>query len=300
MKKKFNQKMILALAAGSLSLSGFLVSAPVVFARADGMTELSPVASSTMEVSINKSGHAKLVGTLSAVSGSTLTINSYGGAWTIDTSKAKLIRRFGAASSVAEFQIGDLVTINGEISTGAWTITAKEVRDESIKARNSNPIGVLSNLNTVAGTFTLTNKAGKVFQISTASSTPIRLNSKSGPATLTDLSNGMTVQVWGVENTGQSTIAATRVAASLKRISLNGIISGPANNSFLLTNANHATTTVTLVDKAKITVNGRGASFGNLTSGMTANVTGFALDSNSSVTASIVTARTARLIEKRD
>lgn len=300
MKKKFNQKMILALAAGSLSLSGFLVSAPVVFARADGMLESAPTASSTMEVSINRAGHAKLVGTLSAISGSTLTINSYGGAWTINTANAKLIRRFGGASSVAEFQVGDLITINGEISTGAWTITAKEVRDESIQAKNSNPTGILSNLNTVTGNFTLTTKAGKAFQISTASSTSIRLNAKSGPATLTDLSNGMTVQVWGVENVNQSAIAATRVVASLKRVSLRGLISSPANNSFLLTSANNATTTVTLADKARITINGKGANFANLTAGMTANVIGFALDSDSAVSASLVTARTARLIEKRD
>ena len=300
MKKKFNQKMILALAAGSLSLSGFLVSAPVVFARADGMTESAPVASSTMEVSINRAGHAKIVGTLSAISGSTLTINSYGGAWTINTANAKLIRRFGGASSVAEFQVGDLITINGEISTGAWTITAKEVRDESIQARNSNPTGLLSNLNTAAGTFTLTTKAGKAFQITTASSTSIRLNAKSGPATLTDLSNGMTVQVWGVENINQATIAANRVVASLKRFTLTGLISSPANNSFLLTNVNRATTTVTLADKAKITINGRGASFANLTAGMRANVVGFATDLSSTVSANLVIARTARVIEKRD
>lgn len=300
MKKKFNQKMILALAAGSLSLSGFLVSAPVVFARADGMTEFAPTASSTMEVSINRAGHAKIVGILTSISSSVITIDSWGGAWTIDTVNAKLIRRYGGVSSVSEFKIGDLITVNGRIGGGSWTIIAKEIRDESIQAKNSSPTGILSNLNTAGGTFTLTTKQNKSYLVTVASSTSIRLNTKSGPATLTDLSNGMTVQVWGVENTSQSTISANRVVASLKRVSLYGIISGPANNSFLLTNVNHATTTVTLADKAKITINGKGASFSNLTAGMTATVSGFVADLNSAISANLVSARTARLIEKRD
>jgi hypothetical protein len=294
MKRYLNQKMVLALAAGSLSLSGFLVSAPAVFAKADGMLENASVATSTMGVSINKAGHATLVGTLASVSGSMLTINSWGGAWTINTANAKLIRRFGAASSVAEFQVGDLITVNGEISTGAWTISAKEVRDESIQAKNANPTGLISNLNTAGGTFTLTTKAGKAYAITTSSTTSIRLNSKSGAATLTDLSNGLTAQVWGVMDTNQTSIAATRIVASLKRFNLAGTISAPANNSFVLVGTNQASTTVTLADNAKITINGKGATFANLTDGMIVKVRGFAADSSSPVTANVVMARTKK------
>src|SRR5262249_55510711 len=55
----------------------------------------------------------------------------------VDGSNAKLIRRFGAASSVSEFSVGDMVAVQGTWTDSSKTaVTAKIIRDVSIQKRH--------------------------------------------------------------------------------------------------------------------------------------------------------------------
>jgi len=68
-------------------------------------------------------GHHKggVMGTVSAVSGTTITVTSPdGGVFTVDASKAT-VQEKGAASSLANIQVGDLVMVRGTITTASMT-----------------------------------------------------------------------------------------------------------------------------------------------------------------------------------
>jgi hypothetical protein len=167
-----------------------------------------------MSVQVNRPGNAKLEGTIASISGTTIVVNSWGGQWNIDTSTAKLQRRFGGASSLSEFAVGDQITINGTASTSTnWTIIAKQVRDETIQQRNVNPTGTISNLNVTGKTFTLTTsgKNSKTYNVTTTDTTKF-INATS-TITINDLQNTQTVRVNGVINRNDLNITAAKVTA---------------------------------------------------------------------------------------
>lgn len=166
----------------------------------------------SFSITATPSGNVRLMGTLKSTSGTTLTVTSWGGDWSVDASNAKLLRRFGATSSLSEFQVGDELSVMGTISSsGSWSITATTVRDEWIQVKNANSYGTISNLNVSAGTFTLTTSGKGALQVSTSSNTKIYLNG--GSATLSNLANGMMARVTGVWDRSMSTILANAVRA---------------------------------------------------------------------------------------
>src|SRR5438094_410119 len=58
-----------------------------------------------MSVNINPSGKASLRGIMDSVGTSSISVKSWGGLWTINIgSNTKLVRRFGGASNLSEFQ----------------------------------------------------------------------------------------------------------------------------------------------------------------------------------------------------
>ena len=173
----------------------------------------APTATPAMMISVSTHGSMKLEGTLASVSGTTLTINSWGGVWTVDASGAKLLRRFGGAASVSEFKQGDAMIVLGTAQQSGWAVTAKSVRDMSIQERNVRPIGTVSGL---SGTgFTLTTAAGKSYQVSAEASTTIVMSGKSG--SWANLANGVRVEVWGVLDRLEQTLSATRIRVFASR-----------------------------------------------------------------------------------
>jgi len=70
------------------------------FALLSLATVVIAAAAAPMSININSKGVASLQGTIASISGTTLTINSWGGAWNIDASTAKIVRRFGGTANL--------------------------------------------------------------------------------------------------------------------------------------------------------------------------------------------------------
>src|SRR5579883_1024758 len=64
-----------------------------------------------MTIDIAASGDAHVSGTVSKVSGDTITITSWGGTWTIDGTNATAVS--GKASSLSEIKVGDVIMAGG-------------------------------------------------------------------------------------------------------------------------------------------------------------------------------------------
>jgi hypothetical protein len=79
-----------------------------------------------MVLEIGPAGNVLLRGTVSAVNGSTLTVKSWGGDWTVNAASAQMM----PTASATQFEVGNFVGVQGAINTGApWTIDAKLVRN---------------------------------------------------------------------------------------------------------------------------------------------------------------------------
>lgn len=156
---------------GAAILSGLAMVGTVAFAQMAANKNLS----------IDGSGSVKLTGTVSAVSGTNLSVNTWGGTWQVTN------------ANTTDIQVGDIVKVNGTVASG-MTIGAKkvvEIPSQPIKKLS----GTVSNLNTAAGTFTLTTEHNGVVTVTTNSSTQIFLNG--GVSALSSLSNGGTASVSG-------------------------------------------------------------------------------------------------------
>lgn len=178
-------------------VSGIVLAGAVAFAQ----SALQP-----MNLSINNSGSVYLTGTVSAVSGSVISVSSWGGTWQINSANATFSP---SASSLATIAVGDTVKVDGTISTG-MSITATKVKDMTVPlSKRIN--GTISNLNATAGTFTLaTAKMGNV-SVATNSSTHVFLNGNT--STLASLTNGVSATVTGAYNAANNSIVASVVTS---------------------------------------------------------------------------------------
>ena len=218
-------------ALASTLLGIVMMGLPVAFAE---------TASSTAEarklpqlsVNIERNGNIKLVGKLTAVSGTNLTVQSWGGNWSVDASGAKIVRRFNGEASFAEYQIGDTVTVWGEASANALTVKAKMVKDESIQKRGADFVGVISGITASSTTsFTLTTQNKGALLITVNAATKISINGVLA-STTAGLANGMYAQVAGVWDTNNSTVIATSVNARTAASVLDNTKPGPLKKLF--------------------------------------------------------------------
>lgn len=181
-----------------------------------------------LEVKIEQNGNVKLGGTIASISGNTLTINSWGGVWTVDAANAKFTRKAGGVSSLTEMKVGDRVMVAGSMQATGLALTAKIVHNESIHAIASNKVGTVSNLNSGAGTFTLTTREGTALQVTTNTNTKFWVGtSTSTIASLAGISATTTVRVDGVINKDAGTVLASKVqvlpAVGIKPVLKTGI-----------------------------------------------------------------------------
>lgn len=159
---------MLAAISGVTFLSAGVASAQevsTVVPVAITMAALGPVAvGTTLESHINNDGSVILRGAkIVAISGSGITVTqtwgSYLSTWVINTdSSTELLRRYGATSSLAEFSIGDYVSVRGTLDTtkAVQSINAKTVRDYSIQRENATFAGTVLSIDANAKSFVLT------------------------------------------------------------------------------------------------------------------------------------------------
>ena len=94
----------------------------------------------TTMLRVGPKGNAFMRGTIASVSGDVITVNSWGGTWTVDVSSSTKVLPSTANGSVTSFQTGDLIGVLGSVSTsGNWTINAKVVRDRTMARSTSAP-----------------------------------------------------------------------------------------------------------------------------------------------------------------
>jgi len=176
-----NKKLIVS---GIVALSLVTVGA-VAFAQST---------TNPMNLAINNSGQVALSGTVSAVSGNTISVNSWLGTWTVNN------------VNLANISVGDTVKVAGSLGTG-MAVNATAVKDASVAKHVFN--GTIGNLNATAGTFTLATENAGTVNVATNANTQISLNGS--VAVLTGLANGNTATVSGVFNANTNTVTAASI-----------------------------------------------------------------------------------------
>lgn len=193
-------------------------------------TTNTPTESQPMILQINKNGKILLRGTVASVTNGTMTVQSWGGTWTIDVGSSAEILPAAAGSDITQFKTGDFVGVEGTVVEGSlWTVNATIVRDwtyrnavnaqekqNAQKARqiksDSRPrdyVGIASN---VSGTsFTLTVN-GTAYTVNAASGAEV-VNRVWVAMPLSGIQANDNVRVWGVNANGTITAEIVRDAS---------------------------------------------------------------------------------------
>lgn len=172
---------------------------------------------------VNKQG--SLVGKAVAINGAAITLAANNGTtYTVDTTGARIIRKFGAAMLVSDIQINDQLLVQGMFAgaTTGTTLQAKRVQDMSLQARNGTFVGTIQS---ISGNNFVLQSQGRGLQTILTSSTTKVLKGNSA-ATLSDLVVGATVRVDGVWDNTNSNVTASKVQIVVKQedVHLNGTI----------------------------------------------------------------------------
>lgn len=173
---------------------------------------------STLESHVNNDGSVLIRGAkITAITPTVLTVvqtwGSYVSTWTISVDPStELIRRYGGASAISEFTVGDYVAVKGMLDTTKTnpTIAAKVIRNYSIQRENANFSGTVQSVNSANSSFILTtpNRGNQTIVVS--SSTVI----KQGGATTTFaalLVGQKITKAYGVWNNLNNTMQAQKV-----------------------------------------------------------------------------------------
>ncbi len=222
---KFKQVIIGASVAAAAA-----VLATTLVASAQTATSSTPSAvshSQPMVVQIGPNGRALLRGTIASVSTGVLTVNSWGGVWTVNVGSGAKVLPAVSGNDLSQFKQGDFVGVEGTVSEGAnWTIDATLVRDWTYRAavgqevkqnikevrqieRANRPrdyIGTASNVSTDSFTLTVGSTA---YTVSPTSGAKI-VNRNWVTIPLSDIQANDHVRAWGTEASGTISAAIVR------------------------------------------------------------------------------------------
>jgi len=213
-----------------LTIAGGLALAFASFAGAQTSTSTPAVSETKTKavVQIGPEGKALLRGTVVSVSGSALTVQSWGGNWTVNVaSGAEVLPAVTGvtATDLSAFKAGDFVGVQGNAdATASWTINAKTVRDWTVKAtENTNRKDVQGTEKSgkeqgvgrvfegtasgVSGTSFSLAAQNHTFTVNAASATSI-LNRNWLTIGLSAIQNGDHVRVFGTADASMTTVTA--------------------------------------------------------------------------------------------
>ncbi len=215
-----NKKILAGMAAVmtiSALFAGFMANAQT--STSTTSTASAPSVSQKFVLQIGPKGEALLRGTIASVASGVLTVNSWGGVWTVNVPSSAEVVPAAVGKDVTKFGVGDFVGVSGIASqSAAWTIDAKVVRDWTYKKevsqetkqnidnarqtiKNGTPrnfVGVASNISTSSLTLT---ENGTAYTVNTASNVEI-VNRNWVKIQLSGINSGDTVRVWGVNTSG--------------------------------------------------------------------------------------------------
>ncbi len=256
----------------SLLMAGLILAGSLVAASAFAQT-----APSSGQGRMGRGGQGQppaVVGTVSTISGDTLTVSGRQGfnrgaantaaatTYTVDASSAT-VTKSGAASSVSNIAVGDTVMVQGTVS--GTSVAAKTIRDGVMMGGASGGRGIGGTVSAVNGTsLTVTSKVGPnggaatTYTVDASSATV----TKSGAASsVSNIAVGDTVMV-------QGTVSGTSVAAKTIRDGVSqpviqgngqpvvaGSVTAISGSTITITNKSNVTYTVDTTN-AKIVVGG--------------------------------------------
>ncbi|MGC9599379.1 MAG: hypothetical protein ABSE18_03280 [Minisyncoccia bacterium] len=176
---------------------------------------------------IGPAGKVLMRGTLASATSGALTVNSWGGVWTVNVGASAQVLPVAAGNDLAQFRTGDFVGVQGTVSQSAnWTIDATLVRDwtyrqatvqeqkQNIQSAQTtiksgtprNYVGVASSLS--GSSFTLTVN-GVADTVNVASGAEV-VNRNWITLPLASINSGDNVRVWGVNASGTITAQIVR------------------------------------------------------------------------------------------
>lgn len=144
---------------------------------------------------------AKMTGSVTAVGTASITVNST----TVNVnSLTKIIRRFGAASTLAEISVGDQVRVMGTwTDTSKTAINARIIRDWSIQKRKGAFIGTIQTMTPTGFTLQTLNRG---VQTVTVSALTKYVNRKEQIINFSNLAAGHKIRVKGLWDSKLNTV----------------------------------------------------------------------------------------------
>ncbi|HVO28884.1 MAG TPA: hypothetical protein VMT81_02805 [Candidatus Paceibacterota bacterium] len=180
-----------------------------------------------MVLQVSQTGSVLMRGTVASVGTGSLTVNGWGGVWTVNVPSSAQILPASMGTDVSQFQAGDFVGVQGTVDqTGSWTIDATLVRDwtdhgtptaaqkQNIQAahetQQSAPRDYIGTAGAVNGTsFTLAGNDGTSYTVNVPAGIEI-VNRNWVTLPLANIMSGDNVRVYGVNASGTITAQIVR------------------------------------------------------------------------------------------
>ncbi len=220
----------LTLGAG-VGVAVALLAAGIV-ASAQTATTTAPTTGTSTEtqpiiLQVNKNGKILLRGTIASVSSGVMTVQSWGGTWTVDIGSSAKVLPSTAGNDITQFKTGDFVGVEGTVAEGSlWTVNADLVRDWTYRnavnaeakqnvqearqirnaARPRDYVGVASNVSANSFTLTVNNTA---YTVNVASGAEV-VNRVWVAMPLSSIQANDNVRVWGIASSSAITAQIVR------------------------------------------------------------------------------------------
>ena len=221
-----NKKIVALVSAAAFAAAAVITA----FAQTATPTAVSAPTSQSqpMILQVGAAGKVLLRGTVASVSSGSLTVTSWGGAWTVNVGSGAEVLPVAAGNDLTQFKTGDYVGVQGTVSRSAiWTVDATLVRDwtyrqavnqerqqnvQSIRAtiKSGTPrnyVGVASNIS--GSSLTLTETNGTSYTVDVASGAEV-VNRNYITLPFSGIQNNDNVRVWGVNASGTITAQIVR------------------------------------------------------------------------------------------
>ena len=242
---------------------------------------------STLELHIFDDGKVLLRGAkVTAVNPTSVNASFSWGSYTLNgvittDGSTNIIRRNGGQGTLAEFSVGDILSVQGILVPGQSqpTILARIIKNWSVQKKNATLTGTVGSIDAVNSRFVLNTGNQGAQTVSVSSSTMIKRGDVAG--TFADIAVNQNVTVKGLWDGNANTIAASEVRISVaeQNMTLQGTVktapaSSTAPTSFLLTVGSTDYTVNVAADTAILNNAWIRTSLGNILVGHTVRVYG--------------------------
>lgn len=143
---------------------------------------------------------------VTAINSPSLTVKIFGTSWTVITSAdTNIVRRFGGASGLGEYFVGDYVNVRGTIVDGQLAVNAKQLKNESTRAAAFQ--GTIASL-TASDMLSVTTEKG-ARNVTVTAATTITMGDTA--KTFADLAVGQKIMVKGYLNRVSDVLTANSI-----------------------------------------------------------------------------------------